>query len=533
VFIRKHPGFLIIPAVVLLLLAGLNCSKDPPLTPVENAPSRIGSSETELNVSIGIVLDQLQGQIASVAISLDSSSPGDSIGLGSFDLLIAYDATALSFMGAHQGILFDIPGSYEWEYFTYRFGPAGGCGDDCPSGMLRLVALADANDGPHHPLNTHVPDNLILFTLDFLVSNDRILECQFVPIRFYWLDCGDNTFTNDVLWNDPLARLFLSQKVLDFNGYELTTDHFPGYSLPTDSCLEPDTANPIQPAYEHSIIFHDGGIQIICADSIDARGDINLNGLANEVGDFVLLADALTCGLSVFTINPQGQIEASDVNADGIFLSVADLVYMARLIVGDQVPGTYPMPDSIMADIYSDNRRVWVTTPVSIGALLLTFDGEIAPTLAPDAAHMGIKYCLRNGSTRILIYSLEPNQKINSGELLSLTGDGIFRTAEVSDYNGYVLNSRAHLVPTEFGLQQNFPNPFSGTTTIVIALPAYDTLNVTIRDITGRQVFESDGAYEAGYITLVWGDSNLPEGIYYCTATALGKQASIQMILAK
>jgi hypothetical protein len=114
-----------------------------------------------------------------------------------------------------------------------------------------------------------------------------------------------------------------------------------------------------------------------------------------------------------------------------------------------------------------------------------------------------------------------------------LTREGIFRSAEASDYNGYVLNSRTHLIPTEFGIQQNYPNPFSGTTTIRVAMPVSDTLNVTIRDMTGRQVIAWDGAYEAGYIPIVWGASDSPAGIYLCTATAFGKNASIQMILAK
>ena len=63
--------------------------------------------------------------------------------------------------------------------------------------------------------------------------------------------------------------------------------------------------------------YNIGGIDIVCADSIDDRGDINLNGVANEVADAVLLGNYFVYGLSVFTINIEGQIAASDVNADG------------------------------------------------------------------------------------------------------------------------------------------------------------------------------------------------------------------------
>ena len=45
----------------------------------------------------------------------------DNIGeyiMGGFDFLIAYDASALTFMGAEPGQLLE---DCEWEYFTWRF----------------------------------------------------------------------------------------------------------------------------------------------------------------------------------------------------------------------------------------------------------------------------------------------------------------------------------------------------------------------------------------------------------------------------
>jgi hypothetical protein len=147
---------------------------------------------------------------------------------------------------------------------------------------------------------------------------------------------------------------------------------------------------------------------------------------------------------------------------------------------------------------------------------------------------MQIKNGFVNNETRVLVYSMDRGRAINSGDVLNISGSATLRSVEAATYEGAILaTNRSFQLPTEFGIQQNYPNPFNGTTTIIVAMPAYDTLNVIIRDITGRQVAEWNGAFEAGYVPIVWGDSNLPTGIYLCTATAFEKSASIKMMLAK
>ena len=56
--------------------------------------------------------------------------------------------TGLIATGAVPGQLFGI---CDWEYFTFRFGAQGNCDGGCPSGILRLVALAETNNGADHP----------------------------------------------------------------------------------------------------------------------------------------------------------------------------------------------------------------------------------------------------------------------------------------------------------------------------------------------------------------------------------------------
>ena len=53
-------------------------------------------------------------------------------------------------------------------------------------------------------------------------------------------------------------------------------------------------------------------------------GDINLNGVPNEVADAVLYTK--------YFIDQQAQVMETDTNADGLMLTVGDLVYQIRII---------------------------------------------------------------------------------------------------------------------------------------------------------------------------------------------------------
>jgi len=132
--------------------------------------------------------------------------------------MIAYDAVPLSFQLASEG---DIYSECHWEYFTYRFGPRGNCGNGCPSGQLRVTGLAETQQRRGSPrlqrchvgfVNT-VPVTLAI--CGFLSPNDRTWNASNVPIRFFWYDCGDN-----VLSNFDGSELYLSQKVFDFTQYD-------------------------------------------------------------------------------------------------------------------------------------------------------------------------------------------------------------------------------------------------------------------------------------------------------------------------
>jgi hypothetical protein len=470
----------------------------------------------------------LQGHFVDVNLTLNKGSEA----VGGFDFLIGYDASALAFTEAALGDYFVDCG---WEYFTYRFNWNGNCGNGCPTGLLRVVGLAETNNGANHPDAQCILNGVgqTLVTLTFFVSNDRTLECMYVPIRFYWMDCGDNTIST--MSGDTLA---INRYIFDFETNEIQ-DYgygFPGYlGAPDDPCLDGDKVKPIR-----FIDFLNGGVDIVCGDSIDDRGDINMNGVKNEIADAVMFTNYFINGLSAFGSHIEASIAASDVNADGIALSVADLVYQIRVIIGDAQPYDKPMPGASVA-LNAQGGVVTYEAPVNIGAALLTFqvNGEVGtPVLGAGAANMDIKSAQEGNELRVLIYNIGSNY-IAAGEnvLVTVPGNVTLTGAEVASYQGYGVDALVRNLPTQFAVT-NFPNPFNPKTTIALNMPVASDYSVKIYNVAGQLVKEYSGYAEAGTLNVVWdgtdaGNNTVASGIYFYKAEAGQFSATKKMVLMK
>ncbi|MCK4574494.1 MAG: cadherin repeat domain-containing protein, partial [candidate division Zixibacteria bacterium] len=413
---------------------------------------------TGFSITIEKVHGQLQGHFTDVSIYLDSAYMPDVFCcdlLGGFDFLIAYDPSALTAMSVAPGALID---NDKFEYFTYRFGPFGNCGDGCPSGLLRIVSLREENDGVVNPYHLTGPGELAV--MKFFVSGDYNLQGQYVPIQFYWIDCGDNTLSDESgNW------LYLALKVYSHEGLDHTDPaEFFGYSGPEAYCY--DTVYHSDSTFKNApiaaIIFRNGGVDIIPIPLIDDRGDVNLNGIPNEIADAVVFTNYFIYGPSAFSINFEGQKAATEVNGDGIALTVADLVYLVRIIVGDALPlpAVKVNPDAL-AEFASQGSTISVETNANIGAVLLVFNGMVTPTLATDASYMDMIYHYEGNSTRVLVYSFEKGDAITSGELLYTDGEASLVSVDAAEYRGVSLKTVYEILPTDFALGQNYPNPFN------------------------------------------------------------------------
>ncbi len=470
--------------------------------------------------------------------------------LAGYDLLIAYDGSVLNFILSEIGAAVN-----GWEYYTYRLGADGNCQGTCPSGLIRLVSIADINNGPFHPPAEQLLPDGVIATMTFRIAGDQNLGGRNIPFSFFWYDCGDNSFS------DPSGQYQLVDQAIFWPDGRLVWDEFDDIRYPEasrwmntgtpDSCITGDKEAPVRCAN-----FHNGDLCIIHPDSIDDRGDINLNGIAYEVADAVVYTNYFIFGISAFTISVPGQIAASDVNADGLALSIADLVYLVRVVIGDALPLPKPIPGiDLTVDVsferQNDRALIRTTGQSDIGAALFIVHGNRAeigePKLAGDAINMELMYSWVDDHTlRMLVYSLERDGRIAAGEqqVLELraptNSELIILEAEMADYNGVQLAPKisSHALPGQLALTQNYPNPFNPTTKFEMALPVESDYVICVFNITGQVIRQWTGHAQAGYVEFEWDgtDQNgqtVASGIYFYRARAAGAEAIKKMVLLK
>jgi len=494
------------------------------------------------NVAIQKVHKQGQGQFVDVNVYLSTWFP-----LGGFDLLMTYDASALSLQKVDPGLFIkDTVGGCGWEYFTYRFGANGNCGNACPSGYIRIVAMAETNNGDHHPdcrvtSNPNEPDpdsgfhaGTVVATMRFLVSNDRTLECQYIPINFWWVDCGDNALSDSTG-----TMLFISRHVYKYSGGEFGSYYGVedlAAEFPTDQGAQEECEHrnePGKPDTWRIIDFFGGGVDIVCADSIDLRGDVNLNGLAYEIADAVMFTNYFVQGLGAFGDNlqrRQGSIAATDVNADGLTLSVADLVYLIRVLVGDAMP--YPKLNALELSV-SAGDGVYTVSGAEVGAVAMTVKGGATPELM--AKNMDMRYTYDNGVTHILILpQYEGKSSISgfTGDFVKVQGE-VIGEIQMATILGQPITAK--LTPKAYALSQNYPNPFNPSTTIECALPVAGEYTLTIYNVNGQVVKTFSGTAEAGWHKIVWNTSenNVASGVYFYRLNVGSFSSVKKMVLLK
>ncbi len=477
------------------------------------------------SVRIETLEDAPQGQHAYLDVVLEEAS----IPMGRFSFVVAYNPSALAAMSASPGRIIE---QCNWELFEYRFTPYG-------SGQLRITGRAEYGGYNFNP-TCFLPDSLpaTLFTIDFMVTNDRTFECDSLPIQFYWGRCGDN-----MIQSKEGRDLFISKDVYDAEENLLPlVDSLPSFSGVPDDCFE-DKRDRIHPLID----FQHGGIHIAC-DTIGwcSGGDLNRNRVPFELADAVLYSNYFVRGLSVFH-DTTCLAERSDVNQDGTPLSIEDLQYLIQIIVGDAEPfhqwdTTSPNPAFFRQE---PDGSVSVVTPDTLGATWLHFNGVVTPQLFAGGVNMNF-YHRSDSTTSVWVGSLSGG-RIPAGPLLANVNAPLVEV-QTCTYNGAkveaiidrVLGVDVHdeLLPTEFALYQNYPNPFNNSTVIQFDLPRASEVQLTIYNIIGQALCQRTRYYEAGRQEFVWdGRSGSGEdvagGVYFYRLQAGSFTETKKMLLLK
>jgi hypothetical protein len=460
----------------------------------DTALMTIQLAETDIYTLSIDTLSVYPGEQALININLNNLAR-----ISGFDILINYDISALSLVSVSK----TGTRSKDFEYFVYQLNPGGMAGD------VRITGIADVDYGVAG--NLPVGDGSLCKIL-FCAASDWNFSGNSIPLRFIFRDFltfKDNTLTDST-----------------------------GATIP-----------------QTAISYNDGFVFIRKADQ-NSLGDINLNGIAYEIGDITYLTN--------YFLNPGAfdfnaiQRTNSDVNQDGYAPSIADLVYMinavANLSLGDSKLSPYPEGEAVIYAVDEDGCfNLKYDSPVNIGGMAMTLSSNVNPEdgicvkSAIAVKGMVCDWRIDGSNVRLLIYgekgsslpegtggilTIESRNRLMIDKVEAATADG--RILPV------VLKTEAKTtLPGGFELRQNFPNPFNPSTTIGFDLPAASDIQVVVYDLLGKKVRSlMAGKLEAGHHEYIWDGKNdkgdpLPSGVYFYRLQGEGFSSTRKMLLLK
>ena len=100
------------------------------------------------------------------------------------------------------------------------------------------------------------------------------------------------------------------------------------------------------------------------------------------------------------------------------------------------------------------------------------------------------------------------------------------------------LSAKNSVLPSEYALSQNFPNPFNPSTAFTLSLPEASDYSIRVFNVAGQLVKTFEGHAEAGVHEVIWhGDNNqgskVASGVYFYKAEANGFTETRKMMLLK
>lgn len=427
------------------------------------------------------------GSLATVPVLLDNRLP-----VGSFNLLVNYDPSVLALVNVTK----TGTRSSNFESFVVTQNAGG------TTGNLRIVGMASLTGQPSAALPAGSGP---IANLNFQTTNDLSYSGLSLPVKFIFQDLAtqnDNTMTTDS-----------------------------GVKIP-----------------QAAIQYSDGYVLIRSIGNINV-GDINLNGVAYEIGDAIYFSN--------YFVNPAQyrfnvlQYANSDVNHDGMVATIADLVKLINIIVNGpgsgKISATHDYHAVVTDQISGNDAVISYQSDCAVGGLALTIETQDAIDLSGiSGSHpeMTLQAYQSGSELRVVVYSLN-GYSMPSGNRSVVTIPGLthytITHVDLGSSDGEkvdVTRKALGVLPTSYRLDQNYPNPFNPDTRIDFALPKAGNVSLTIYDALGRTVKTlASGMLEAGQHTVTWNGTNsqgqtVSSGVYfYRLETAAGAYSRKMMLL--
>ncbi|MEE9554074.1 MAG: FlgD immunoglobulin-like domain containing protein [candidate division Zixibacteria bacterium] len=328
----------------------------------------------------------------------------------------------------------------DWDYFNVHFEDTSG---------IRIVGLADVTG---NGIALPPGDNAIIMLHCYISDGDEFLG-EYGWLRFLTNDSNDNTMS-------------------DTTGYLL---------------IHPE--------------LDDGWAHAIGPDDV-VIGDINLNEMAWEIADGILLANYL--------VDPEGfplspiQLIASNTNGDEDEGTVADLIFLLNVLLGEYAPPriNYGLDMNAVISIedmgVSDDRFiVGYDSDIPAGGALIRIDhggAEIGEVIS--RTDMNMQYSDKDGILSVLLFDMEgdyinPGTELFEFNIISGKLKPSFTQLQVSDRFGNQIPVEGRIetgLPDAYQLYGAYPNPFNASANISFSLPSVSDVELTIFNVLGQEV---------------------------------------------
>ena len=305
---------------------------------------------------------------------------------------------------------------------------------------------------------------------------------------------------------DPLNPLEVGALAIDGDGYDIFMQGNLAYISNGASGLRivdiTDPAHPAETGFYYSEAFQIRqtavrGDYAYCASFWAGLVvlDISKPALPDSVSAFAI-------GASVNSVALTGNYA---ITGHGSGLTVFDITDMAH---PDSI-STLTLPETGISTITVVGKYL-ICTDYSLGLWVVDFSVPTAPTVVATWGTPGPAF----------------DVAIN-GAVAYIADDAYgIQIVDISRFTGGIVSVNDPIrldAPKSFTLSPSYPNPFNSTVRIGFSLPNTATVNVSISDLTGRQVSTvADGRYTAGSHNVLWNAHGLAAGSYFVRMESAG-----------
>ena len=548
-----------------------------------------GANAIAANVDVYLDPDGLMvgpvGDPINLVANVDLSAPaelvqyefdvsGGSVEVNSGDIYVVVNENGSGFLGIANDVEPQTPEYYDRNWVTTgaEWGTINDIvgGDPGLTGNFGILAqflgapgTAVANVAIGEPSNVEISSGMIsnFNSSDFQIgmnenNNEQVnqLDEPYVP-------------TNPLPFD-----LDREDELLEYRVYEVGSDGSETFVVATTDTFATVTASPNYVDYCYNVSAYwstdDYGelesrhSNIACTvpyalGDADFDSDTDINDVLTVV-DFILEEDFPT----------EDEFRNVDVNMDEE-INIADVIMMVDIIFGTTARSFEFDPNEIAyVDLKSDQSssnlliEIEYDSPIRGMEFELNFDSELvdvqAPRLTEIQGNVMVSSNMKDQNTKKIFIanlqggSIEPNN--NSYVMIPVEFKGAnydmglvqLENIKLAGVDGSLIEhvarstvSEVKLIPSDFTLQQNFPNPFNPSTEIRFDLPSEGYVNLSVYNMAGQKVRNlRSSSMEPGYHAIIWdgtndGGSKVSTGMYFYSIQTDGFQDTKKMLFLK